>query len=415
MNKKVRLFFLTGIIALTAGIFSAVFNYIVYSGTQISTQLMENGQKWIIIIPFIILLLYMLIRKSMEKYDTNYGVRAVQCELENIKSQVMTIPHVASKLFLTAISICGGFAVGSFGPTAHIGGAIGSQVAYKDKTFDDDMKRVLIAAGTAAALSAVYKNPLFSAVFVMEVILEGAYFKHIIPILYASVLSTIVEQILTGANRSYSIINTINPLGFKALEINFSMIISIFLISIVVGMIGGLYIFLLSKFNLLYKKSDIKKRNLLTISTVLFTILLSLKHLDFMYLNTDLILKGPFLLNDLWFLVPFLFLKLFLSTSQQGFGLHGGNFTPGLYFGILTGMILYTVLNFINLELPSYSVVLLISSACVIGAFANAPLSAVVLAVEIYNHSSIIIPVIIAVIISYAASRTLVKKSVRFY
>ncbi len=416
MNEKIRLFILSSIIALVAGLFATAFDYAVHHGTLFSKGLMSLGDYWKVIIPIGILIIYMIVKKPMEAYDTSYGVKAVQNELENIKSQVMTIPHVASKLFLSAISISAGFAVGSFGPTAHIGGAIGSQVAYGDK-FDDDTRRILIAMGTAAALSAVQRSPLFSTIFVMEVVLAGNYFKYIIPILYASVLATIVDYTLVGGNNAYSILSEIKTLEVdSSIEtLNLNIVFSIAIIAIFIGVVGGLYIFFLSEFNFIYSSKN--KNRLLTVFIVGVTCVLALISSDFLYVDTSMVLdthmalNAPFSPDSIRFLAILLFVKLMLSTSQQGFGIHGGNFKPGLYFGLIGGMLIYAVLNYLGIQTPSYPIVMLISAACVISSFANAPLSAIVLAVETIEDTGLIIPIIMAVIIAHLSSRVLVNKA----
>jgi H+/Cl- antiporter ClcA len=79
-------------------------------------------------------------------------------------------------------AVVGGLTVGKEGPMAHIGACIGCAVAYlpfKDFDFmrNDEDKRILIAAGTSAGVSAAFGAPIGGTLFAYEMSKPNTFWK----------------------------------------------------------------------------------------------------------------------------------------------------------------------------------------------------------------------------------------------
>lgn len=413
-----KLFYLSTLIGLAAGVCSSIFNLIVSSLIGVNSHLIGEFWAWRIIIPLVVLAAYLAIDKKSKTAHALYGLRAVQNEIDNIDSQIMLLPKVINKLFLTAISVASGFLVGPFGPTAHLGGAIGSHIAYREK-LDSKTRLILIAAGTAAAIAAVQRNPLFATVFVIEVVLQGRYIKYAVPILYAACIATITDMSLIGDKNVYALLSELRRIGIENINSEHtSMLISIIFIAIASGLMAGIYIYLLGTFKNVFTR--IRHKNIVLVLLVFTTCAFAVGFPSLMYLDTDFVFNSeltsaPFMSGAFMLLFATLVVKLILSTLQQGLGIHGGSFKPGLYIGLLNGLLLFTFLPAIGLPQPPLGTSLLISAACMIAGFANAPLSAIVLATELMHHEGLPIVLIISVLIAHACSRPLVNKVDRIY
>lgn len=82
----------------------------------------------------------------------------------------MPVPLMFKKLSASAASMASGAALGMEGPGILIGGSIGSSVQARfSRWVGDDDAKVLMVAGAAAGVAAVFKAPLTGVIFALEV------------------------------------------------------------------------------------------------------------------------------------------------------------------------------------------------------------------------------------------------------
>jgi chloride channel protein, CIC family len=122
-----------------------------------------------------------------------------------IRARVLWVKPLASILTLGA-----GGSGGREGPTMQIGGALGSTVALLLRTTARE-RRVLMVAGIAAGISAVFRTPLGAAILAIEVLYRDDFESEaLIPAVLASVVSYSVaisvfgESTLFGALPRYA-------------------------------------------------------------------------------------------------------------------------------------------------------------------------------------------------------------------
>jgi H+/Cl- antiporter ClcA len=87
-----------------------------------------------------------------------------------------------TKVFGVVFAVVGGLTVGKEGPMAHIGANIGVFTAYLPfKDFDylrnDVNKRLLIAAGTSAGVSAAFGAPIGGTLFAYEMSKPNTFWR----------------------------------------------------------------------------------------------------------------------------------------------------------------------------------------------------------------------------------------------
>jgi CIC family chloride channel protein len=129
-----------------------------------------------------------------EGHGTDAMVDAFHRKKGIIRRRVPVIKTIAS-----AITIGSGGSAGKEGPIAQIGAGFGSFLASILKVSDRE-RRVLLLAGAAGGLGAIFKAPLGSALFVTEVLYsrEAFEFEAIIPCILSSIVGFMVFTYYNG-------------------------------------------------------------------------------------------------------------------------------------------------------------------------------------------------------------------------
>jgi CIC family chloride channel protein len=116
-----------------------------------------------------------------------------------VRRRVIWVKAIAS-LF----SLGSGGSGGREGPTMQIGGAIGSTVGRLLKVTTRE-RRILLVAGIAAGISAVFKTPLGAAILAVEILYrDGFESDALIPSVFASVISYSVSISISGESTLFA-------------------------------------------------------------------------------------------------------------------------------------------------------------------------------------------------------------------
>ncbi len=125
-----------------------------------------------------------------EGHGTDTAVKAFHHAAGFIRARVAPLKSVAS-----AITIGSGGAAGREGPTALISAGIGSIYATMGKRSDED-RRLLVLIGMAAGLAAIFRSPIGTALFAIEVLYSDMEFEA--GALFFTMLGSIVAYVVNG-------------------------------------------------------------------------------------------------------------------------------------------------------------------------------------------------------------------------
>ncbi|MCG6924121.1 MAG: chloride channel protein [Acidobacteria bacterium] len=125
-----------------------------------------------------------------EGHGTDTAVKAYHRSGGEIRPRVTPLKMVAS-----AVTIGSGGAAGREGPTALISAGIGSLYATLTRRPDDE-RRLLVLVGMAAGLSAIFRSPIGTALFAVEVLYAEMEFEAA-ALLY-TMLASIVAYVVNG-------------------------------------------------------------------------------------------------------------------------------------------------------------------------------------------------------------------------
>lgn len=310
---------------------------------------------------------------------------------------------VIAKVLASAVSIGSGGSVGREGPIVQIGSAIGSLLGQLLKVTGSHL-RTFVACGTAAGIAATFNAPIAGALFAMEIILSDFGISRFSPIVVSSVVATVVSRHFLG--------------NFSAFTIPRYELVSIFEM-IPYSLLGVLSAFVALGFILiLYKTEDLFKR--LRFPDVLkpaFGGLLvggigsAFPHIFGVGYDTiSLALTGKLLGYLMLFLIA---LKVIATSITIGSGGSGGVFAPSLFLGAClggaVGMVVHTLFPTLTASPGAYA---LVGMGAVASGAMHAPITSILIIFELTNDYRIILPLMIACIISVLITTRLKKDSI---
>jgi CIC family chloride channel protein len=158
---------------------------------------------WVIPIPVIGGLIVGVMAKYGSSKIKGHGIpEAMEAVLFN-RSRIQ--PRVAIlKPISAAIAIGTGGPFGAEGPIIQTGGAVGSLVGQIFHTTASERK-VLLACGAAAGMSATFNTPIAGVILAIELLLFEFKSRSFIPLVIASTLATAVHMQLLGAGPMFTV------------------------------------------------------------------------------------------------------------------------------------------------------------------------------------------------------------------
>ncbi len=300
-----------------------------------------------------------------------------------LRPRVMPLKTIAS-----AITIGSGGAAGREGPTALITAGVGSLYADIMHRTDED-RRMLVLMGMAAGLAAIFRSPIGTAFFAIEVLYGGMEFEAaaLLYTLLASIVAYGVNGFFTGFTPLFSVPGT---LALPATS-EYGWYIVLGLLS---GLIGVLLPMVFYTMRDLFHKIPGPPH----IKPALGGLLLGLLAMQIPqvlgggYGWIQLAMDGHLPLRLLLILPPAKILAMSLTVSSGG---SGGVFAPSLYVGAMLGGALALMFH-----LPAAPFVIVGMSA-VFGAAGRVPIATLLMVVEMTGGYQLLVVTALAVSISY--------------
>lgn len=327
------------------------------------------------------------------------GVPQVISSLENNKTPLYLSIRVAfGKLTLTILSLFSGASVGIQGPSVHIGACI----MYSLRKFAVFpayyYQKGLIIAGGAAGFAAAFNTPLAGIVFAFEELSRSFEQKTNGIILTAVILSGMTAMALQGNQSYFSVSETV-------FEFDVSLIITILLCSLIGGLLGGLFSQLLISGSRLLKPwlTNYPLTVICLLGLIIATTGYLSGHNSFGtgYLEANAIVSGVTEYDPLFPLYKF------IATMASYFtGIPGGIFAPSLATGAGIGQ---SLSHFLPLAPASFMI--LIGMVAYFSGVIQAPITAMVIVLEMTANSSMIFPLMISAFIGSGMSSLVCPRS----
>ena len=337
-----------------------------------------------------------------------HGVPEVMESLElrggRIRPRVVVVKSLAS-----SICIASGGSVGREGPIAQIGSAIGSFVGQVLKLSDDRI-RTLVACGAAGGIAATFNAPIAGAVFALEVLLRRFGSVYFGAVVISAVTADVIAHYFEGDQRTF-----LTP--DYALNSPWEL-----LLYTLMGMIAALASVGFSR--LLYFSEDIWGIIPLPepVKPILGGVLLGVLGIFSFQVDGfprvfgvgyDTIESSLFSHLTLQMTFGLLLLKLLATTITLGSGGSGGIFAPSLFMGAMLGGTFGHFAHSIFPETVAPSgAYALVGMAAFFGGVAHAPITAILILFEMTGDYQIILPLMLATVVSTIVSRNVSKDSI---
>jgi len=184
------------------GFFTNIAFYHRFSAEFISPRHHQLGW-WVILVPAIGGIIVGFMAKYGSSKIKGHGIpEAMEAVLVN-RSRIE--PRVAIlKPISAAIAIGTGGPFGAEGPIIQTGGAVGSLIGQLLHTTASERK-VLLACGAAAGMSATFNTPIAGVILAIELLLFEFKARSFIPLVIASTLATAVHMQLLGAGPMFKV------------------------------------------------------------------------------------------------------------------------------------------------------------------------------------------------------------------
>ena len=321
-----------------------------------------------------------------------------------------TVPgRVAWVKFAAGIlSIGGGSSLGREGPSVQLAGAVASNLAGLGGAAKQK-RRAAAAAGAAAGLASAFNTPLAATTFVLEEIIGDLNSRFLGGVLLASVLGALVVHGIIGSQPSFTLKGVAAPtwLGYA-------------LTPVVAGLasVVGVYFQRASLGLRRQMKNTRVPAWLLPAAGAIITwalgaaVFVETHRLGVFSLGYDDLSQA--LAGDLgWQLAAVLLGAKFIATfTCYGFGGCGGIFSPTLFFGGMTGVVVAGLVS-LHWSVAQADVVTLAvvgMSAC-LGAVVWAPVTGILIVFEMTHEFSLVPALMIAALVSQTVSRKLNREN----
>ena len=325
-------------------------------------------------------------------------MEAVALRSGMIRKRVVLVKSLAS-----AISIGTGGSVGREGPIVQIGSAIGSVIGQLFRISGDRI-RTLVGCGAAAGIAATFNAPIAGSMFALEIILGDFGLATFSPIVISSVTATAVSRHFLGDTPAFIV-----P-GYQlvsAWELPMYAVLGLFCAIVAVLFAKTLY-FSEDTFDKLKIPEYLKA---MVGGLMLGSMALLYPHiLGVGYPAMDMALMQEL---SLWTMLILVGIKIMATSITIGSGGSGGVFAPSLFLGAMAGGFFGTVVHpFFPGATASPGAYSIVGMAAVVSGTTRGPLSAILILFEMTGDYKIILPLMIACIISALASGRLLKESI---
>lgn len=306
---------------------------------------------------------------------------------------------VIGRFICSSVSLASGIALGREGPSVQIGGGIAS-VLGRRIGLGPGRVRALIPVGAAAAVSAAFNTPIAGVLFALEEVMGDLHTPVLGSAVIASGTAWVVLHLLLGDEPLFHVpqYRLVDPVEF--------------LIYAALGVAGGLCSAFFVKMTLVIRARFLHlPANTRWVQPAIGGLVVGLLALwtpqvlgvGYDYVNQ--VLNGEITVT---FVLSLLVLKLIATSACYASGNSGGIFGPSLFLGAMlgagVGSIAHGLFPTITANPGAYA---LVGMGAVFAGIVRVPLTSVFMIFELTRDYAIVVPLMIANMVSFVISRRL--------
>ena len=311
---------------------------------------------------------------------------------------------VVGKFFCCSTSLASGIALGREGPSVHIGAGIASVVA-RNLGLGPKMVRAIVPAGCAAALAAAFNTPIAAVLFSLEESLGDLHAAVLGSVVISAATSWMVLHLILGDDPLFHVA------GYRLVHPAEALVYAV--LGLAGGVVSAVFVKTLLWLRLLFRK--LPKWSVwlqpavggLTVGLLGYFVP---EVLGVGYGEVERVLNGEIVLQTV---VALGLLKLVATTVCYSSGNAGGVFGPSLFIGAMTGAAVGGVAHGL---FPAWTAgagaYALVGMGAAFAGIIRSPMTSVIMIFEITRDYTIIVPLMIANLISYFISRQLQEQPI---
>jgi chloride channel protein, CIC family len=334
---------------------------------------------------------YFLVKRFAKNKNTGSGTHTV-LEAYHLTNGDINVEDTIVKPTAGMLTIGLGGSAGPEGPSLLVGGGVASEIS-KRLNIQADLRRRLFIAAAAAGLAATFRTPLTAILFALEIPYKNDLDRE-----------TFIEAVVASVPAYLLSVAVLGSEPFFGPVLNTSITWQVILLSLLLGIICGLYAVFFTKTFAWMGEVGFKIKNrfgnwgLICVAASFLSIsgMLSLYTIGVGLNFTSAIIQGTSL--SLLVLVAIVLLKTFATSFTLNFGGSGGLFFPTIVVGSGIGYIFAQIFN------VNYSVMFIaVGMAAMVGATHKVLLTPVAFVVETLG-GLFAIPALLANVVSYVVS-----------
>ena len=307
-----------------------------------------------------------------------------------------------SSAVITVLSLGFGASAGREGPAVHIGATLASLLG-RPFAMPVASRRMLLAAGAAAAVSASFNAPVAGVIFAHEVILGHYALSAFVPTVLAAVVATMITRVHLGDYPAF-VIPTYEIASYLELP-------AFVLLGLVAGLVAVAFLLLTGALDGLARRlpmplwlRPVAGGAIIGIMAIRVPEILGVG-----YEATNLALNGRY---DLWSLLVLLGAKMLATAVTLASRFGGGVFSPSLFLGAMVGGAFGLVVGGLYPDGASHhGAYALVGMSATAGAVLGAPLSTALIVFELTRDYHITIALLVATSIASLVMQVLVRRS----
>jgi CIC family chloride channel protein len=395
------------VVGLGAGAGAIVFRWLINTATHLAftggrSALAFLGAYYVILIPalgglFVGPMIYLFAREA-KGHGVPEVMEAIALRGGRIRPIVVVIKSLAS-----SICIGTGGSVGREGPIVQIGSALGSTIGQWLR-LSDDRVRNLVACGAAGGIAATFNAPIAGVIFALEVIL-GEF--------SAGYFSTVVISSVTASEIARAAYGNAPAFGVPSYTLVSAWEFPLYAaLGVLAALVGLVFVVVLYRFEDLFDAWTFPEYMKPVAGGLLIgAIGLVFPHIFGVgYGTIEQVLHNELPLRLMAILVV---VKLLATSLTIGSGGSGGVFAPSLFLGAMLGGSFGTV---VHIVFPTVTAApgayALVGMAAVFAAAARAPITSILILFELTGDYRIILPLMLATVISTFLAERLYEESI---
>lgn len=308
------------------------------------------------------------------------------------------------KFFCTSVTLASGIPLGREGPAVQVGGGIAS-VLGRALGLRPERVKALLPVGAAAAVAAAFNTPLAAVLFALEEVVGDLHAPVLGSVVIASATSWGVLRLLLGneplfQTPQYQLVSSWELIAYG-------------LLGVAGGMVSAVFTQLLLRLRAWFKRQPAKTVWFQPVAGGLVVGVMgwfvpAVMGVGYQYvgdaLNDSLTLK---------LMLTLLVLKLVATAVSYASGNAGGIFGPSLFLGAMLGGAVGSVAqHFFPSHVAAPGAYALVGMGAAFAGIVRAPMTSVVMIFEITRDYAVIVPLMVANLVSYFISSRLQKEPI---